>query len=698
MSYRYTPAAPRHAHRSNGDSHPGDDDAPAYASSSSTPSGRPPGGRKSSEAVNLNHLLNFTLPPRQPTTGLSAPARRSKGYRNAAQLKEKYVNAQFRFVLRPGQSHAAHLADPDVFFDWRNVLQVIVPTVGALALAQGDDGEARARQDREREEMVCPICLGKPVAPRITRCGHVFCYPCAIHLFQLSDIPKTAKCPICGDTIQERLLKSVRWWEPHPPANASDDLLMGDLDEFESASQSTPHTLRMRLVRRPHLSTLALPRSATWPSEAVPDTEAPWHFVPDVMTFSKLMLASADYMVAQLAANVRELESERRALAGDELGVSFVDAAIRLCSEQMDKARNELDSPVLRKAEKDAREAMEELNGRHVEPGQDTSIGTPSEDAPMAAAAAPSPSKPRRRRGGAQTNPSLLADASYYYYQSASGANIFLHPLDIKILLAHYKSYAQFPNEIAVRPEGADEGSINEDLRRRCKYLSHLQLGTDVVFLEADLENTLGSAAVAPFEQALKQRRQRRRDRIRKDDRARSKWEAKERENMPYAQRQTSTAREGDDEGFLLALERSTLDAHPTASTLGSELASSPPDSGLSAGSYPPSARLSPNNLDAIVIGTPLTGTSPSNGWGNARTFASTLHSPAGPPTTTFRRKQEIDAETDAAWSTFMASARGSSREAAGSDTGAIGGGGGGGGKRKAKKVVLSMSGGGRGS
>lgn len=677
MSYRYTPAAPRHAHRSNGaGDHLGDgDDAPAYASSSSTPTGRPPGGRKSSEAVNLNHLLNFTLPPRQPTSGLGAPAaRRSKGYRNAAHHKEKYVNAQFRFILKPTTSHAAHLADPDVFFDWRHVLQVIVPTVGALALASGDNIDSRASKERS-ESMLCPICLGKPVAPRITRCGHVFCFPCAIHLFQLSDIPKTSKCPICGDTIQERMLKSVRWWEP-TKVSPVDELLVGDLDEYESASQSAPHTLRMRLVRRPHLSTLALPRSTTWPSEAVPDTEAPWHFVPDVLTFSKLMLASADYMVSQLQANMRELEIERQALAGDELGVSFVDAAMRACGEQMDKARSELESPVLCKAESDAREALEELKERP------EASAEPSTDALPAA----SPSKPRRRKANA--NPSYAGDAAYHYYQSASGANIFLHPLDIRILLAHFKSYAQFPNELIVRPEGADEGSINEDLRRRCKYLGHLQLGTDVVFLEADLEHTLGAEAVAPFEQALKQRRQRRRDRVRKDDRARAKWESKERESMPFVRQ---PLKEGD-EDFLLALERSTLDAG--ASTMGSEMASSPPDSGFSGGSYPPSTRLSPNNLDAVVIST-----SPSNGWGSSRTFASTLHAPASNRPQTLRRKQEIDAETDQAWTAFMASAAAESTtaEATASD-GVKAGGGGGGGKKKAKKVVLSMSGGGRGS
>jgi hypothetical protein len=68
----------------------------------------------------------------------------------------------------------------------------------------------------------------------------------------------------------------------------------------------------------------------------------------------------------------------------------------------------------------------------------------------------------RRRRN---VNPST----STYY--SASGLPIFLHPLDIKILLSHFSTYPAFPDAITLRVDAFSEGTVNDDLRKRCKYV-----------------------------------------------------------------------------------------------------------------------------------------------------------------------------------------------------------------------------------
>jgi len=68
-------------------------------------------------------------------------------------------------------------------FPFQQILQVIVPTTSLLSLAQGQaissnlpQEEAKKLQERkeqEEEAFKCPICLGKPVAGRMTKCGHV---------------------------------------------------------------------------------------------------------------------------------------------------------------------------------------------------------------------------------------------------------------------------------------------------------------------------------------------------------------------------------------------------------------------------------------------------------------------------------------------------------------------------------------------
>jgi len=88
-----------------------------------------------SQPTNLNHLLNFSLPPRQPHPP-STTCRRSRKTVTAHGVWNKerefvifflslfcildlshltgFVNAQYRFVMNPNGDYTVHFADPDM--------------------------------------------------------------------------------------------------------------------------------------------------------------------------------------------------------------------------------------------------------------------------------------------------------------------------------------------------------------------------------------------------------------------------------------------------------------------------------------------------------------------------------------------------------------------------------------------------------
>jgi hypothetical protein len=66
---------------------------------------------------------------------------------------------------------------------------------------------------------------------------------------------------------------------------------------------------------------------------------------------------------------------------------------------------------------------------------------------------------------------------STHYYQAASSLPIFVDPLDIKI--------SHVPDAITLRVDAFSEGTVNEYLRKRCKYVAHMPDGADVGFVEA---------------------------------------------------------------------------------------------------------------------------------------------------------------------------------------------------------------------
>jgi hypothetical protein len=107
--------------------------------------------KKSPRTSDLS-LLNFRFPERPAESSRHYSNNRSRGDVPAFN-KERFVNANFRFVVDP--SADLPLEDPDTFIKWESVEQLIVPSFTPS----------------------CPICLSVPVAPRASKCGHFFCMP-----------------------------------------------------------------------------------------------------------------------------------------------------------------------------------------------------------------------------------------------------------------------------------------------------------------------------------------------------------------------------------------------------------------------------------------------------------------------------------------------------------------------------------------
>ncbi|KAJ7708146.1 hypothetical protein B0H17DRAFT_1191638 [Mycena rosella] len=235
-------------------------------------------------------------------------------------------------------------------------------------------------------------------------------------------------------------------------------------------------------------------------------------FPPRHLRLGQVHARDPSYLVANLTQDLNELASERQILAGmpDDLGVLFVDAAKEKIQRQ--GGAGQIEERVARR-KRDA-----SLHQAPPDAPQELLVLSSGPELP------PRTATPRQRRN---VNP-LRPSTSTYYYQAASGLPLFLHPLDIKIL-AHFASYAAFPAAITVRVDALAEGTVNNELRKRCKYLAHIPDGADV---EANLAGVVGGSegGLKDFEGALRMRAARRKEKGRKDERARVRAEKRERD------------------------------------------------------------------------------------------------------------------------------------------------------------------------
>lgn len=306
------------------------------------------------------------------------------------------------------------------------------------------------------------------------------------------------KCPICWDSVYMTDVRPVRWYEGQeqaPPREGGDIVL--------------------RLVVRGSGSTLALPKESA-NNILLKGEDIPWHFAADVMDFSRVMKGTGDYMVSQFESEIEAISQLER---HDELMFGADDEwtarATRSVTEARDRARA-IGAPVHPHHKREA-----------AAPGEKEASTSPTASALSTSLAA---------FRNAQSAPPAHTPSDYYFYHAL--LHYYLSPLDIRILKAAFGDYSAFPSTILPRVERVSTGHVVDDeLRRRTKYLAHLPHGCEVAFLECDWTDTVPAEVLEHFKADIDKRRKRNADKDAREERDRVRAERQEDEKRWAAAR-----------------------------------------------------------------------------------------------------------------------------------------------------------------
>jgi hypothetical protein len=319
---------------------------------------------------------------------------------------------------------------------------------------------------------------------------------------------RAKKCPICEDTVYLHETRPVRWYhgqEGKPPSEGTDVVL--------------------RLMKRPAGSTLALPRDGA--DMLAPDEDVPWYFAAEVMDYARVMKGTKEYMTAQFEIDIEALEIQERedeVMFGDD-NVEWVRRAVRTLREAQEKLVGIGNAP------------SEARNPIEVTPRPPIAFSDPA-NLPDMYQIQHSTKAGNVQPSESQSGPSVNATSSqgpadYYFYQAL--LHYYLSPLDIRILKEAFGSFASFPATILPRVEHVSTGHIvDEDLRKRAKYLGHLPRGCEVSFLECDWTDTVSSEVLEKFSSEIERRRKRNQEKEAEEERARIRAEREE-EEIRYA-------------------------------------------------------------------------------------------------------------------------------------------------------------------
>ncbi|XP_016972645.2 RING finger protein 10 [Drosophila rhopaloa] len=383
-----------------------------------------------SKKQNLNHLLNFHCVPRELQRGHHHQHQQHHGLgiRKQRYNKEQFLQANFQFVIRSGAKAQVN-GSPDALIDWSYIEQINIQTT---------------------EELQCPICLYPPVAAKLTRCGHAYCWPCLLHYLSLSD--KTwRKCPICYDAIHAGDLKSCTIEQRR-------DLQVGERITFQ-------------LMRR-RKGSMYIEKHASGLGETIerfPFVTA----LEEAKRYSKFLIAKRSDVGAIIERERGELLAESDDSCPEDV---FIQQALVMLQERREKLGLEQPDP-REEEEQPTVLCLEDEIKNDIEKPDDASISS----------------------GEASSSLSCSSNNHhkyYYFYQSNDGQNIYLHPLNVKMLQACYGTLDLGPLLIEAQIVQMEQHSMDEEHRRKFTCLGHLPLTCQFSVVEVELQPPIVSGGI----------------------------------------------------------------------------------------------------------------------------------------------------------------------------------------------------------
>lgn len=334
------------------------------------------------------------------------------------------------------------------------------------------------------------------------------------------------KCPICWDRIYVSETRPARFYEGQ-----------------EGDAPREGGDVVLRLVTRKPGSTLAMPRES---GEVLPKGEhVPWHHATEVMDYAHLMKGSEVYMNQQYddaLAAVELLEKEDELMFGED--AEWTGRAKRMIHEAKEKIQGIGNPPEQPKKPEPKPERAPIQFNESDEGVPDMYLSKHGQNAPTTNGLEPSnvneqlPHEestttnyiPRTIAEMRQRNVEKPQPHEYLFYHGLQ--HYYLSPLDIRILQANFGSYKNFPSSILPRVERVSSGHVVDDeLRRRVKYLGHLPYGCEVGFLECDWTDTVSPEVLKEFATQIDRRRKRHSEKEAREEKDRVRIEkASERE------------------------------------------------------------------------------------------------------------------------------------------------------------------------
>ena len=325
------------------------------------------------------------------------------------------------------------------------------------------------------ENYICPICLeSKLCCPVISKCGHVFCYPCIISMYnyhtKFSENKNMPNCPLCKEKIKiyedEKNCDIFKICRKIETKNYTIEMKM----KFNLILRDKKSQTLYNLIYDPLLTNWE--NNFRYKMRDIPDKQIP------EFNFSRIFMANEKIMkeiLNEYKTTLIELKNDYSSTS-DELKINSINECI-----------NEIDS-LIKKSKYDIKPKEENKNNEKNRINKNKNINEFDSD-----------------------NSDIKIDIDYkkycLFYQEENGDIYYLDPLTMEILLSEYEDYNSLPTEIEGIILDISMNQVTSEFKSKYEYLNHLRIGSIIFFVEIDIDDLISSATKKKFNEKLKERK-----------------------------------------------------------------------------------------------------------------------------------------------------------------------------------------------
>ena len=352
------------------------------------------------------------------------------------------------------------------------------------------------------EDYQCPICLeNKICCPIIINCGHIFCYPCFLIFYNYytakSENKKLPSCPLCSQIIDLEK-NGIKFCEMIRCQNYTNNMQI----KFNLIMREKASPTLFNLFYDPSLKKWK--KSLKFQMRSIPlEISKEFLFSRIFSTNKKLTNARINNLLKE----VKEELKEEKEFYADEARIKSLNQCIDNLNNFLKENEQQKDyilESVFQKENK-------EKNNTNTTSNPKNKFDIINNDKQTDNINSNINNDNFQNNNNIKENDEINYNKYFLFYQEEEGDIYYLDPFIMNILLNEYGDYSNLPVEISGNILDVEMKQVTPYIKSNYPYLSHLNLGSIIFFVEIDITKLISPSTRKKFNHALNERAKKRR-------------------------------------------------------------------------------------------------------------------------------------------------------------------------------------------